>query len=154
MDFMRSFIESYLPPNYSEQGYVIDDLIIWVHYLMLVLFVGWGIYFVYTLFRFRASKNTKANYKGVTSHYSTYVEFGIIAVEVALLFGLAIPNWQKLKLDIPEPQEIAIEDSTIKIDGKLLILFFLKKLLFFSLIKRTANKFCFSASFTHKFRSS
>ncbi len=56
MDFMRSFIESYLPPNYSEQGYVIDDLIIWVHYLMLVLFVGWGIYFVYTLFRCSKSK--------------------------------------------------------------------------------------------------
>ena len=115
---MRSFIESYLPPNYSEQGYVIDDLIIWVHYLMLVLFVGWGIYFVYTLFRFRASKNTKANYKGVTSHYSTYVEFGIIAVEVALLFGLAIPNWQKLKLDVPKPQEVAVEDSTIEIREK------------------------------------
>ena len=120
MDFMRSFIESYLPPNYSEQGYVIDDLIIWVHYLMLVLFVGWGIYFVYTLFRFRASKNTKANYKGVTSHYSTYVEFGIIAVEVALLFGLAIPNWQKLKLDVPKPQELAVEDSTIEIREKLM----------------------------------
>ena len=120
MDFMRSFIESYLPPNYSEQGYVIDDLIIWVHYLMLVLFVGWGIYFVYTLFRFRASKNTKANYKGVTSHYSTYVEFGIIAVEVALLFGLAIPNWQKLKLDVPKPQEVAVEDSTIEIREKLM----------------------------------
>ena len=120
MDFMRSFIESYLPPNYSEQGYVIDDLIIWVHYLMLVLFVGWGIYFVYTLFRFRASKNTKANYKGVTSHYSTYVEFGIIAVEVALLFGLAIPNWQKLKLDVPKPQEVAVEDSTIEIREKIM----------------------------------
>ena len=60
MDFMRSFIESYLPPNYSEQGYVIDDLIIWVHYLMLVLFVGWGIYYIYTLIRFRASKNPTA----------------------------------------------------------------------------------------------
>ena len=39
MDFIRSFIESYLPPNYSAHGHHVDNLIIWTHYLMFVLFV-------------------------------------------------------------------------------------------------------------------
>ena len=87
MDFIRSFIESYLPPNYSAHGHHVDNLIIWTHYLMFVLFVGWGIYFIYTLFKFRASNNSKAHYKGVTSHYSTYVEGGVIIFEAFLIFG-------------------------------------------------------------------
>ena len=52
MNFIKSFIDSYLPPNYSSHGQHIDSLIYWVHYLMFVLFVGWGIYFIYTLFKY------------------------------------------------------------------------------------------------------
>ena len=54
MNFIRSFIESYLPPNYSAHGHHVDNLIVWTHYLMFVLFVGWGVYFIYTLFKFRS----------------------------------------------------------------------------------------------------
>ena len=100
MDFIRSFIESYLPPNYSAHGHHVDNLIVWTHYLMFVLFVGWGIYFIYTLFKFRASNNKKANYEGVTSHYSTYIEGGVILFEAFLIFALALPKWQDLKLNI------------------------------------------------------
>jgi len=50
MDFIRSFIESYLPPNYSANAQSVDELIIYTHYLMFALFVGWAIYFVYVLF--------------------------------------------------------------------------------------------------------
>ena len=49
MDFIKSFITSYLPPDFSEHGFHIDRLIIWVHYLMFILFIGWAIYFIYTL---------------------------------------------------------------------------------------------------------
>ena len=119
-DFIRSFIESYLPPNYSEHGAIIDDLIIWVHYLMFVLFIGWGIYFIYVLFRFRSSKNKKASYRGVKSHYSSYVEGGIILVEAILLFSLAIPNWQQLKLNIEKPNNIAVTASSIDIRNELM----------------------------------
>ena len=62
MNFIKSFIDSYMPPNYSAHGVHIDTLIYWVHYLMFVLFVGWGVYFIYTVFKFRESKNPKANY--------------------------------------------------------------------------------------------
>ena len=111
MDFIRSFIESYLPPNHSSHGHHIDNLIVWTHYLMFVLFVGWGIYFIYTLFKFRESNNHKANYKGVTSHYSTYAEGGIILFEAFLIFALALPKWQDLKLNIEKPKNIPVTES-------------------------------------------
>jgi cytochrome c oxidase subunit 2 len=111
VDFIRSFIESYLPPNYSSHGHHVDNLIVWTHYLMFVLFVGWGIYFIYTLFKFRESNNDKASYKGVTSHYSTYVEGGVILFEAFLIFALALPKWQDLKINIEKPQNIPIKQS-------------------------------------------
>ena len=121
MDFIRYFIEFYLPPNYSEHGQLVDELIIYTHYLMFILFFGWAIYFIYVLFKFRSSKNKKANYKGVTSHYSTYIERAIILCEVLLIFGLAIPKWQDLKLDIEKPQIIPIQDSVYDIRDNLLL---------------------------------
>ena len=36
-----------------------------VHVLMLLLFVGWILFFFYAIFRFRASRNPKADYVGV-----------------------------------------------------------------------------------------
>ena len=115
MNFIRSFIESYLPPNYSAHGHHVDNLIIWTHYLMFVLFVGWGIYFICALFKFRASNNSKANYKGVTSHYSTYIEGGIILFEAFLIFALALPKWQDLKMNIDKPQPQTIHASVLEL---------------------------------------
>ena len=115
MNFIKSFIDSYLPPNYSSHGQHIDNLIYWVHYLMFVLFVGWGIYFIYTLFKFREAKNPKANYKGVTSHYSSYVEVGVILFEAFLLIALALPKWQDLKINIEKPINQPIEASIINL---------------------------------------
>ena len=120
MDFIRSFIESYLPPNYSAHGHHVDNLIVWTHYLMFVLFVGWGIYFIYTLFKFRASNNKKANYEGVTSHYSTYIEGGVILFEAFLIFALALPKWQDLKLNIEKPTNQPIEASVLDLRNSFL----------------------------------
>ena len=44
-----------LPVQASAHAAEIDQMIVILHWLMLVLFVGWGIFFVYTLIRFRAS---------------------------------------------------------------------------------------------------
>ena len=40
--------------------------------LVFVLFLIWAPFFLYTLWRFRASKSPKADYNGVRSHLSTY----------------------------------------------------------------------------------
>ena len=84
-----------LPPDGSAHGPAIDHLIVIVHWLMLILFVGWGSYYVYALFRFRKSKNPTANYTGVKSHFSNYVEVGVLVAEIVLLAAFSIPLWSK-----------------------------------------------------------
>ena len=63
-----------LPVLASEHGKDVDNLIIYVHWLMIVLFVGWLAYFAYALFRFHRSRNPKADYVGVKNHASNYIE--------------------------------------------------------------------------------
>ena len=82
-----------LPPLASAHGGQIDGLIGWIHVFMLVLFVGWGGFFAFALVRFRRSRNPVANYTGVKSHTSSYLEVAVFVVEVVLLFGFAIPMW-------------------------------------------------------------
>jgi cytochrome c oxidase subunit 2 len=82
-----------LPPLASAHGGQIDGMIGWVHVFMFVLFVGWGSFFLYCLFRFRRSRNPVANYTGVKTHASSYLEGGVAIVEAILLFGFAIPLW-------------------------------------------------------------
>lgn len=82
-----------LPINASDHGARIDLLIFWVHALMLVLFVGWSLFFIYTLVRFRRARQPKADYTGVKSHSSFYIETAVAIFEIALLVGLSIPFW-------------------------------------------------------------
>ena len=84
-----------LPINASAHGSQIDMLIFFVHLLMLVLFAGWGIFFVTALLRFRKTRNPHANYHGVHSHFSSVIEVAVAVVEVLLLVGLSIPFWAK-----------------------------------------------------------
>jgi cytochrome c oxidase subunit 2 len=90
-----------LPELASEHGAEVDKFIIYVHYLMIVLFIGWGAYFLYTLWRFRQSRNPKADHVGVTSHASNYLELAVAAVEVILLVGFAVPLWARVVDDFP-----------------------------------------------------
>jgi cytochrome c oxidase subunit 2 len=82
-----------LPVSASEHAARVDRLILYVHILMVVLFVGWILFFFYTLFRFRRGNNPKADYTGVKKHTSSYLEAAVAVVEVLLLVGLSIPFW-------------------------------------------------------------
>ena len=69
------------PVNASEHGLIIDHMNGWIHWLMLILFVGWGIFFLFTLYKFGIKKNNeKADYEGVslstTLHEHINVVFG------------------------------------------------------------------------------
>jgi len=74
---------------------------------MLILFVGWGGFFIWTLFKFRASKNPRGDYKGVKSHFSRYVEVAVAVLEVILLVGFAFPAWNSRVEGIP-PENKAV----------------------------------------------
>lgn len=82
-----------MPVQASAHAGEIDQMTILVHWLMLVLFVGWGTFFAYTLIRFRRGANPVADYTGVKSHTSNYLEIGVAVVEAVLLIGFAIPAW-------------------------------------------------------------
>ena len=84
-----------LPPVASQHGVEVDNLIIIIHYLMFALFIGWGTFYAYTLIRFRKSKHPKADYTGVKSHLSSYIEIAVALFEVALLALFSIPMWTR-----------------------------------------------------------
>jgi cytochrome c oxidase subunit 2 len=94
-----------LPPMYSENGQGVDDLIIYVHWLMIALFIGWIIYFFYAVNRFRSSRNPKADYVGVKNHASSYLELAVAGVEAVLLIFVAVPLWAKAVDKFPSAAE-------------------------------------------------
>jgi cytochrome c oxidase subunit 2 len=97
-----------LPFLASEHGKAVDDLIVYVHALMAVLFVGWVAFFLYTIFRFRKSKHPKADYVGVKGHVSNYIEGAVALFEAILLIGFAVPLWAKVVSQPPSEK-----DSTV-----------------------------------------
>lgn len=97
-----------LPVDASAHGPEIDAMIAVIHWLMLVLFVGWGSFFGYTLVRFRKSRNANADYAGVKSHLSSYLEIGIAIFEIVLIVGFAIPLWAKRVNEFPSEKEALV----------------------------------------------
>jgi cytochrome c oxidase subunit 2 len=91
-----------LPELASKHGQQVDNLILYVHLLMGALFIGWLSYFLYTIFRFNKKSNPKADYTGVTSHASTYIEGAVALVEAVLLIGFAVPLWAKVADEAPK----------------------------------------------------
>jgi len=97
-----------MPELASKNGEQVDALIVYVHWLMLVLFVGWIIYFGYAVWRFQSKKNPKADYEGVKNHMSNYIEFGVVLAEAVLLCAIAIPVWAKAVDHFPDANESTV----------------------------------------------
>ena len=97
-----------MPERASSNAKAIDDLIVYVHWLMLLLLVGWTFYFFYVLWRFNARRNPKAEYEGSKSHMPKYVEVGVVVVEALLLLGLAIPLWARNVQQFPDPKDATV----------------------------------------------
>ena len=82
-----------LPVAASAHAAEVDHTMVLVHILMAVLFVGWMGFFLFTLYRFRRKNHPVADYKGVTSHTSSWLEGGVFIAEVILLVGFSVPLW-------------------------------------------------------------
>jgi len=91
-----------LPLNASIQGEYVDNANVLMHWLMLILFLGWGTFFIVSLIRFRASKNKTADYTGVKSHMSSLLEAAVAIIEIIALFGFSYPVWAYRVNDIPD----------------------------------------------------
>lgn len=111
---MASFIDWFkhrfldLPVLASEHGRSVDDLLMYVHWLMLALFVGWLAFFFFAILRFRASRHPRANPVGVKSPLSNYLEVGVALTEAVLLLGFAVPLWAKMVSNPPAPQDATV----------------------------------------------
>jgi cytochrome c oxidase subunit II len=101
-----------LPAIATTHGGQIDNLLGWTHLFMLILFVGWGAFFAWTLVRFRRSRNPVGNYTAVKSHASSYLEVGVAVVEGILLFGFSIPLWAARVDHMPPENEALVVQVT------------------------------------------
>ncbi|MCB0308449.1 MAG: cytochrome c oxidase subunit II [Bdellovibrionales bacterium] len=86
-----------LPVDISTHGWQIDKLFYSVHILMILLFVGWLSFLIYTLIKFRQRPGHKAEYNPVKTKLGSYLEVGVALVEVSLLVFLAVPAWKAAK---------------------------------------------------------
>ena len=93
-----------LPVAASAHAAEVDRIMALIHWLMLVLFVGWSIFFLYVLVRFRRSAHPTADYRGVRGRWSTWVEGGVLVAEVVLLAFFSIPFWSR-NVDAAPPSE-------------------------------------------------
>ncbi len=97
-----------LPIDASVHGQRIDEIIVILHWLMLVLFVGWGSFFIYSLVRFRKKRNPQADYVGVRTHASSYIEVAVALFEGLLLVGFAIPVWANVWTNYPAEKDAMV----------------------------------------------
>ncbi len=103
---MQSFLG--LPIQASTHAAELDQMTVLVHWLMLALFVGWGLFFLFVLFRFRAGANPKADYVGAKGKLSKGLEVGIVVLEAVLLVFYAIPAWAKRVKAFPTENEATV----------------------------------------------
>jgi cytochrome c oxidase subunit 2 len=97
-----------LPPQAATHAAEIDQMTAVVHWLMLVLFVGWGAFFVFVLFRFRRSANPKASYTGAKGKLAKGLEIGVAVFEAILLLVYAIPAWATRVAAFPAENEAVV----------------------------------------------
>ena len=97
-----------MPPAASAHAGEIDQMMVLVHWLMLVLFVGWGAFFLYVLVKFRAGANPKASYVGAKGKLSKSLEVAVAIIEAVLLVFYAIPAWAKRVQNLPAESEAVV----------------------------------------------
>ena len=97
-----------MPAAASAHAAEIDQMMVLVHWLMLVLFVGWGAFFVFVLIRFRKGANPKASYTGAKGKISKSLEVAIAIVEAVLLVFYAIPAWARRVTNLPSESEAVV----------------------------------------------
>ena len=97
-----------LPVEASAHATRIDLIIVLVHWLMLAMFVGWSIFFIYVLVRFRRGAHPKARYEGASGHWARGAEIGVVAAEVILLVFFSIPTWSARVDAFPSDQQATV----------------------------------------------
>ena len=105
---MQTFL-SMFPIQASTHAAEVDHMTILVHWLMLVLFIGWGFFFVFVLFRFRKGANPKASYTGAHGKFAKSTEVAVAVIEIGILIFYANPAWAtRVKAFPAESQAVVV----------------------------------------------
>jgi cytochrome c oxidase subunit II len=97
-----------LPVLASEHGQAVNNLMVYIHWLMASLFVGWLVFFFYTLWRFQQKRNRHGDYLGVRNHASSYLEVLVAGIEGVLLVFVAVPVWARQVDKFPKESESTV----------------------------------------------
>jgi cytochrome c oxidase subunit II len=97
-----------LPIAASSHAADVDQIMSLVHWLMLVMFVGWGVFFGYVLVRFRSRRQPVASYHGLRGRWSNWAEGGVLVAEVVLLAFFSVPAWSARVDALPSESEATV----------------------------------------------
>ena len=105
---MDNLLQKLLPmqPLASVEGADNDTLMYLIHALVLILFVGWALYFIVVLIKFREKKGSKVVHTHLPHTISSYVEWVVVVVEFLLLFAFSIPFWAVHQAGMPTGKDI------------------------------------------------
>ena len=98
-------LSRWLPPQASAHAPEIDFVLTMVHWLMLVLLVGWGAYFAWALVRFREGAKPGAQTSG---RWALWTEIGVVVAEGVLLVAIALPIWFRQTSAAPHADPSAV----------------------------------------------
>lgn len=105
---MTNWFMSYMPLQASQHAAEIDHMTVLVHWLMLIMFVGWAAFFLFVLVRFRRGANPTASYAGAKGKFAKGTEIVVAFIEIVLLVGYAIPAWATRVRAMPAENQAVI----------------------------------------------
>jgi cytochrome c oxidase subunit 2 len=82
-----------MPLPASAHAGELDTIMTLVHVIIVLLFVGWSAFLVWSLIRFRRSRQPVANIDGLRSRTPVRLEVAVVIAEVVLLVMFSIPAW-------------------------------------------------------------
>src|SRR6185437_4078359 len=91
-----------------RHGEDVDGLLLGLHNVMLLLFVGWIIYLFFVLWRFRAKRNPQANPVGVKTFIFVLLIGFVVVEEAVTLFGAGIPLWNNFVTVYPDEKQATV----------------------------------------------
>jgi heme/copper-type cytochrome/quinol oxidase subunit 2 len=97
-----------MPIQASTHAAQIDQMTVLVHWLMLVLFIGWGAFFIFVLFRFRRGAHPRADTLARKGKFAKSTEIAVAVIEIVLLVGYAIPAWALRVKAFPSASEAVV----------------------------------------------
>jgi cytochrome c oxidase subunit 2 len=97
-----------VPQVASRHGEDVDRLLIGSHVSMVLLFAIWFAFLAVALWRFRERRHPRANPAGVKPIFFMLVIGVVVVDELATLFGVAIPLWNKNVAGFPDEKQATV----------------------------------------------